>query len=224
VLTLREFERRLALDVLGPYHNEIHTALRMPPIATWRERAPREPRLPADRGGFYLDFLPNAERCVGREGVRLFNIHYQDGALAHLIGAGAGRLRVKYDPRDLSVVFVELPSGEHVRVPYADMGRPPITLWEHRRAERALRDAGRRSIDEHAIFAAVAEMRRQDAEATRLTRAARREAQREVHAAEATGRARQRPPSSPKSPAGADPEARVPSISDEDAAAVEFWS
>lgn len=229
VLTLREFERRLAIEVLGPYHNEIHMALRMPPIAAWRERAAHEPRLPTERGRFFLDFLPHAERCVGREGVRLFNIHYQDGALAHLVGAGAGRLRVKYDPRDLSAVFVELPSGEHVRVPYADMGRPPITLWEHRRAERALRDVGRQSVDEHAIFAAVAEIRRQEAEATRLTRAARREAQREAHAAEATGRARQRPSSSPKrpppeSPPSADPEARVPSISDEDAAAVEFWS
>ena len=60
-------------------------------------------------------------------------------------------MRVKYDPRDLSAVFVELPSGEHVRVPYADLGRPPVTLWEHREATRRLRAEGRRTVDEHAI-------------------------------------------------------------------------
>ncbi len=68
---------------------------------------------------------------------------------------GPGKLRVKYDPRDLSAVFVELPAGDHVRVPYADLGRRSITRWEHREAIQRLRAAGVRTVNEHAIFTAV---------------------------------------------------------------------
>ena len=84
-------------------------------------------RTPADAAALVHDFLPFEERLVRRDGVHLFGIVYQDGALAHLVDHGVGKLRVKYDPRDLSAVFVELPGGEHVRVPYADISRQPIT-------------------------------------------------------------------------------------------------
>ncbi len=53
-----------------------------------------------------------------------------------------------------------------------------MTLWEHREACRSLRAAGRRTVDEHAIFEAVAEQRRIVAEARKLTRAERRAATR----------------------------------------------
>ncbi|MBV1800328.1 Mu transposase C-terminal domain-containing protein [Siccirubricoccus sp. G192] len=134
VLTLREFEHILALEVLGPYHNEVHSALGRTPMSAWLEGTHGlDLRPPADAGALLLDFLPFEERLVRRDGVRLFNVLYQDGALAHLVDRGGARVRVKYDPRDLSAVFVELPTGDHVRVPYADLGRPPVTLWEHPR-------------------------------------------------------------------------------------------
>ena len=37
VLTLREFERIFALEVLGPYHNEVHSALGTTPAAAWTD-------------------------------------------------------------------------------------------------------------------------------------------------------------------------------------------
>ena len=125
VLSFREFERILVLEVLGPYHNEVHTTLGRTPAAAWRGRiTDLTLRAPADADTLLLDFLPFEERTVRRDGVRLFNVLYQDGALAHLVDGGGGRRRVKYDPRDLSAVFVELPTGDHIRVPYADIGRP----------------------------------------------------------------------------------------------------
>ncbi len=166
VLTFREFERILALEVLGPYHNEIHSALGRTPAAAWAEgAADMQEREPANAGALLLDFLPFEERIVRRDGVRLFSIFYQDGVLAHLVDSGPGKLRIKYDPRNLEAVFVELPNNGHVRVPYADLRRQPITLWEHREAVRRLRSEGRRTVDEHAIFEAVAEQRRVLAEA-----------------------------------------------------------
>jgi len=218
VLTFREFERILALEVLGPYHNEVHSALACSPAAAWAAAtAGMALREPADADALLLDFLPFKERIVRREGVRLFSIFYQDGALAHLVDTGPGKLRIKYDPRNLEAVFVELPNGGHVRVPYADLRRRPITLWEHREATRRLRFEGRRTVDEHAIFEAVEEQRRVLAEAQEHSKAARRLAAR-------TGMAQQSAlPLRPEVEADPDTEARVPMPREGEASGVEFW-
>jgi putative transposase len=223
VLTFREFERLFTLEVLGPYHNEVHSGLGRSPAAAWAEAQAAAPLRPAgDAAALRLDFLPFEERAIRRDGVRLFNIRYQDGALAHLVDRDVGRLRVKYDPRDLSAVFVDLPTGGHVRVPYADLGRPPITLWEHREAVRRLHAQGRRGVDEHAIFAAVAEQRRILEDAARHSKAARRAVARTGLAAAAT--TADRPDPQPPAPeATEDDEARVPMPAEDEASGVEFW-
>ena len=38
MLTLAEFEKVLAFEVLGPYHNEVHSALGRTPAAAWAQR------------------------------------------------------------------------------------------------------------------------------------------------------------------------------------------
>ncbi|WP_428390972.1 Mu transposase C-terminal domain-containing protein [Lichenicoccus sp.] len=219
VLSFWEFERILALEVLGAYHNEIHSALGRTPASAWVEGASgATPRVPADAAALLHDFLPFEERIVRRDGVRLFGVIYQDGALAHLVDHGPGKMRVKYDPRDLSAVFVELPAGDHVRVPYADLGRPPITLWEHREATRMIRAEGRRTVDEHAIFAAVAEQRRVLLEAQSRSKAARRAVAR-LDLADRT------PPPKRDGPGTQtqDTEAKVPMPREGETSGVEFW-
>jgi len=227
VLSLAEFERVLALEVLGPYHNDVHSALGKTPAAAWAEGiASVQPRLPRDQDAFVLDFLPWEERVVRRDGVHLFRIAYYDGALASLIGEPDRKVRVRYDPRDLGAVFVELPEGGHVRVPYADLARPPISLWEHQEAVRRLREAGRRTVDEHAIFEAVDEQRRILAEAGAATKAARRSER------SATSLALHPAPVGPASalisaaasasPDGEDEEARVPVVVEDEAWKTEF--
>ncbi|MBB2170363.1 DDE-type integrase/transposase/recombinase [Gluconacetobacter aggeris] len=221
-LSFREFERILALEVLGPYHNEIHRSLGCPPAARWAKATQGGSlRHPVDDQGFLLDFLPFQERVVRRDGVRLFNIQYQDGALAHLLGQPATKMRVKYDPRNLAAVFVELPDGDHVRVPYADLRRAPITLWEHREAVRALRDEGRRSVDEHAIFGAIAAQRAILDEARGVSRQARRNAVRREMAHTTTVRG-EAAPEAGHLPA-ADDDARIPLPPPGMTSGVEIW-
>ena len=176
VLTLDEFERHLALEVLGPYHNAVHSALGKTPAAAWANAVAKfgELRQPQDAASFILDFLPFEERIIRREGVRLFNVTYFDGALASLLDSADRRCRVKYDPRRMDAVFVELPAGGHLRVPCADLGRPAVTLWEQRDADRALRLEGRRTVDEKAIATAIEEQRRLLQEAKITSKAARR--------------------------------------------------
>ena len=109
-----------------------------------------------------------------REGVRLFNVTYFDGALAPLLDGTVRKCRIKYDPRNMSAVFVELPTGGHLRVPCADLGRPAVTLWEQRAAVQALRAEGRAGVDEAAIFTAIEAQRHVLAEARGRSKAARR--------------------------------------------------
>lgn len=226
VLTLAEFERVLALEVLGPYHNDVHSALGKTPAAAWAEgTASAPPRLPRDRNAFVLDFLPWEERAVRRDGVHLFRIAYYDGALAHLIGEPGRKVRVRYDPRDLGAVFVELPGGSHARAPYADLGRPSISLWERREAVRRLREAGRRTVDEPAIFEAVDEQRRVLADAGAATKATRRSersaASLALHPAPAGPASAPLPDAAPAG-TGTDEEARVPALVEDEAWKTEF--
>jgi putative transposase len=228
ILTLREFERILALEVLGPYHQDIHSALGKSPGATWAAgiAAAGSPRLPADPEAFVLDFLPFKDRVVRRQGVRLFNIDYFDGALAPLLDSSDRKYRVKYDPRDMSSVFVELPARGHIRLPYADLGKPPVSLWEHRNAVRALREQGRQTVDENAIFTAIKEQRQLLNEAQARSKTARRAAARWPAAAPDRGLAepidQQSGASKGSTPAADD--ARVPIVAEDEAWKTEFLS
>jgi putative transposase len=221
VLSFREFEHILALEVLGPYHNEIHSALGRTPASAWTEGMAKVTlRSPANATVFLRDFLPFEERIVRRDGIRLFGIAYQDGGLAHLVDHSPGKLRVKYDPRDLSAVFVELLTGDHVRVPYADLSRQPITLWEHREATQRLRREGRRTVDEHAIFTAVAEQRRLLLEAQERSKSARRAVARIDEAVRATTAPRSKGEGQAME---TDEDAKVPMPRDGEPSGVEFW-
>ncbi|WP_258124078.1 hypothetical protein [Mesorhizobium onobrychidis] len=77
VLTLRELERYIALDIVGCYHQSIHSSLGRPPIAVWREHEGEIPlRLPQDRLRFWLTFLPEQERTLRPTDIHLFGLRY----------------------------------------------------------------------------------------------------------------------------------------------------
>jgi putative transposase len=81
VMTLKELERWLALEILGVYHKSVHTALHQPPEQAWQQKVSSRPtpiRKPQDPGRFLLDFLPAEERLIRRDGIRMFNLHYWD--------------------------------------------------------------------------------------------------------------------------------------------------
>ena len=180
-MTLDELERWLALQIVGRYHAEVHGSLLLPPIAAWGDAvaARRQPlRFPHDDTQFLYDFLPFEERSVRRDGVRLFGLRYWDDVLSPWAGRLDRRLRVKYDPRDLSCVFVEGPDGEHWPIRFADLRRPSISLGEHRMALTALRERGVRLIDEQLIFDTVEAQRELVETAAAATKSARRQVER----------------------------------------------
>lgn len=174
-LTLRELERYIALDIVGSYHQSIHSGLGRPPIAVWREHEGEIPlRLPQDRFRFWLTFLPEQERTLRPTGIHLFGLRYWSAALSADVGRSDRRLLVKYDPRDMARIFVRRPSGNFVEARYADVTLPSITLHEALTARRTLLAKGRREVDTRAIVrTAIAQRELVDA-ATRKTAAARR--------------------------------------------------
>jgi putative transposase len=87
---------------------------------------------------------------------------------------------VRYDPRDLSRIYLLAPDGAYYDLPYSDLRRPPISLWEHRLAIKRLREEGRTHVDEAAIFQAIEAMRAIADDAVMASKAARRQRERRL--------------------------------------------
>lgn len=173
VLTLPELESWIAMQIAGVYHQSVHSALHRSPLQAWTEgvaRRARPPRQPIDPTQFFFDFLPGELRLIRRDGIRLFNIHYWDNYLSPLAGRSKTPVLIKYDPRNLSRVYVRDQDGRHWPIPYRDLALPPISLWEHREALKRLKEQGRQAVDESLIFATVIEQRKLVDAARRTTK------------------------------------------------------
>jgi putative transposase len=173
-LSLRELERYIALDIVGSYHQSIHSSLSRPPLAVWQEHEGGIPlRLPEDRLQFWVNFLPDQERTLRPTGIHLFGLRYWSAALSADVGRTNRRLLIKYDPRDMSRVFVRRPSDNFVEARYADLTLAPISLHEALTARRTLKEQGRREINTRAIVRTALEQRKLIAKAITKTTAAR---------------------------------------------------
>jgi len=180
-MTIEELERWLALAVAGEYHRTEHRALATTPIAAWERGISEdattlgrgEPLTAQDPRRLLIDFLPFQRRLIRRDGVALHSIAYWSDLLRVWIGEPQ-RMIVRYDPRDLSRIFLLAPDGQYYDLPYRDLRRPPISLWEQRLALKRLREEGRAVIDEAAIFRTVEAMRAITEKAVAATKTARR--------------------------------------------------
>ena len=108
-MTLDELENWLVHQIVGVYHQTQHRGLGTAPITAWAETVARNstpPRLPQDLDRFYLDFLPFRRRTIRREGLALFNIRYSDGVLSTFLRKPRQLVIVRYDPRDMSQVYL----------------------------------------------------------------------------------------------------------------------
>jgi putative transposase len=179
VMTLTELEAWLAWQILGVYHLRPHSALGCAPMAAWQkgmERIRTPVREPADPKRFYLDFLPFEQRLIGRAGLRLFNIFYWHGALGSYVHDGKKHI-VRYDPRDLSRVYLLEADGSYLEIPYRDLSHRPASLREVQSGVRRLRSLGVSPCDERRLFEAIAKQREIVENSRNKTLKARRQAQ-----------------------------------------------
>ena len=112
---MKELEKCLTLEIVGMYHQTVHRSLLRPPIAVWRDWEDKISfELPTDRLAFWISFLPSEARSLHRDGIHLFHIRYWSDALRGDVGRALDPLTVKYDPRDISRVFVRRMSGRWI--------------------------------------------------------------------------------------------------------------
>jgi putative transposase len=185
-LTLRELEKWLTLAI-ATYHGSVHTALKTTPGSFWiQSRALlREISCPVQHEReFLVDFLPVLERRIGRTGFTLDHITYYSDFLKPWI-ANRQRLQkfiIRRDPRDLSHIWVLDPlSRQYLEISYRSLSNPAVTLWEHRKALEKLRNDGRTSVDEAAIFRMVEKMREIVDASDMKSKGARRDKTRRAH-------------------------------------------
>lgn len=180
VLTLAEFEDWLYLEICR-YHNTRHEALRRTPFAAWADLGgDTAGRQVVDVEAFRTSFLPFEWRQLGRTGITLFGVHYWSDAFASLVGRGSGKVQVKYDPRDLSQVWVLVDDGRMILARYRDLSHPRISLWESRRARKEWQDRHGGRINEKALFQVIDSQRRLAEAARQKTRTTRLESERQA--------------------------------------------
>jgi putative transposase len=177
-LTLREFEQWLTLQIVDIYHQRVHRGIKTSPLSAWNSAMAgleASIRHPADTAKFYIDFLPGETRLIRRDGLQLFGIHYWESALSPIAGRSKQKYLVRYDPRDLSHVYVrDSNSAHYIKVPYRDIGHPAITLNEHRSVVKRLSKNKTVALNEKTIFAAILDQRALIDKARKDTAAARR--------------------------------------------------
>ena len=108
------------------------------------------------------------------DGIHLFKLRYWSPALSADVGRTGRRLLVKYDPRDLSRIFVRRPSGNFVEARYADVTLPSVTLREVMTARRTLLEKGRGEVKMRTIMQTIMAQRELVNAALKKTAAVRR--------------------------------------------------
>lgn len=178
ILTFKEFEQWLTLQIVDVYHQRVHRSIGVSPLTAWKaniSQGAQSIRRPLDSQKFYVDFLPGETRLIRRDGIQLFGIHYWDNALSPVSGRSTQKYLVRYDPRDLSRVYVkDHDGGQYITVPYRDISNPPITLAEQRSVQKRLGKNKGLAINEKTIFAAILDQRALVEKARKDTATARR--------------------------------------------------
>lgn len=179
-LTLSEFEDWLHLEICR-YHNTRHAALGRTPLAAWIDLGGDDAgRQVVDVDAFRMSFMPFEWRQLGRTGISLFSVGYWSDAFSSMLGRGKGKVMAKYDPRDLSQIWVIDEDGHAVTARYRDLSHPRISLWESRRARKEWRDKNIGRMTEGALFRIIDAQRRLAEAARQQTRSVRLDVERDV--------------------------------------------
>lgn len=195
-MTLTEFEKWLITYITGVYHQRVHSSLKMSPLKKYEQgifggREAPGTGLPSrilDEDRVRIDFMPYLERTVQGYGILIDEIHYYHDVLRPYINSRDPKqpnlkrqFVIKRDPRLISPVYFFDPEvKQYLRIPYRDTSRPAMSVWDLRDVRRQLEKEGHASVNEQLIFDTYKRLRRQEQQAVRKTKSARRRFQREI--------------------------------------------
>jgi putative transposase len=150
------------------------------PLSVWREHeAQVKLRMPHDRMAFWVSFLPEERRTLRPDGIWLHGLPYWSNVLSADLGGPKRELLVKYDPRDISRIFVQRPTGRFIEARSRDLTFPSISLREWNRRREQVRATARAEHNPNQWLATAQAKRRIVEEAIQKTAQARKSFRRE---------------------------------------------
>lgn len=181
-LSFPELERCVVLAIIDHNRQQNSKTLKVP-AGEWEQRAPGRPVVVDDPHHVLLTFLQAGQRRLSPQGISMFALHYYSSWLGRLVPERdrLGKLEVRFDPRDISRIFVRDPQTDaFMAVERRDGVLAHITIWEHQ-AERA-----RLRASSHRTSVDIVSLRREItniADAATLSKRRLRNAVRRAHAA-----------------------------------------
>ncbi len=183
--TLKEFEKWLLTYITEIYHHKYHMGIDTTPLRKYEEAifglngkvGIGVINSLVDEEKLKLDFLPYQERTIQQKGVVIDKIHYYSDVLRPYVN-DKKKYIFRRDPRDVSVIYFYDPNlRTYHQIPYRDITKPPMSIWELRETIRSLKD---NSIDvnEEQIFSSYSRLREQEKQVIKKTKKARLEKQR----------------------------------------------
>lgn len=185
-ITLRELEQYIVTWITGIYHQKPHRGIdSQAPIQRWKEwfrsrsaeLGMEAPEVPYNHLQIRMNLLPMAHRSIQAEGIALFGTFYYHDLLRTYIGhtssgdmAKAGKYLIRYDPRDISAIYLWMPEcSEYLRVPWKDMTLRPCSVWEFRRERLRRKHLNEASVDRERIATSRKKLEGISAKAVQLT-------------------------------------------------------
>lgn len=149
-LTFADLERCVALAIID-HNGQMNEKTLKVPLTEWSAHVVDLPEVADAPEAVLLIFLPEKRRRLTQQGLELFALHYYAPWLGVLVPERdrLEKLEVRYDPRDISRIYVRDPADDSFRVATRRDGvTASLTLWEHLRDRREKRAAQARTAAE----------------------------------------------------------------------------
>ena len=149
-LTFADLERCVALAIID-HNGQMNEKTLKVPLTEWNAHVADLPEVADAPEAVLLNFLPEKRRRLTQQGLELFALHYYAPWLSVLVPERdrLEKLEVRYDPRDISRIYVRDPGDNSFRVATRRDGvTASLTLWEHLRDRREKRAAQARTATE----------------------------------------------------------------------------
>ncbi len=149
IFTITEFEAFFTEFLVNDYHLRQHSGDGMDgtvPLLKWKQGVFEGdvmpptglPERPSDPLALYISLMPFKRRTVRNGTIQILDEEYHSGALT-LIGDKVDltkpleerKFEVRYDPRNIAKVWLYYePNDSYIEVPFADLRKGAISLWE----------------------------------------------------------------------------------------------
>lgn len=137
VISFDAFMTMLHIWIVDIYHQSYHRGLKDIPAHVWREEIKQyPPALPRRMEDLWVLLGHIEHRVIGPSGIELFTLFYNCQELARLRRRtkAKDKVIVKYDPSDLSTIYVyDHHRDRYIAVPAMDQEySKELSLWQHR--------------------------------------------------------------------------------------------